>query len=94
MIVTGSGFGTVRSSFQENHALNPLVPFINICTADKVDGAPFAEYIKEGPLGRFLGFLACLIQASFTIAGPEYVSMTAGEVSREHNPTPSPSLSH
>lgn len=32
-------------------------------------GAPFAEYIKEGNLGRFLGFLACLIQASFTIAG-------------------------
>ncbi|KAF5331174.1 hypothetical protein D9619_005353 [Psilocybe cf. subviscida] len=46
---------------------------------DKVPGAPFAEYIKEGNLGRFLGFLACLIQASFTIAGPDYVAMTAGE---------------
>ncbi|KII88077.1 hypothetical protein PLICRDRAFT_42665 [Plicaturopsis crispa FD-325 SS-3] len=45
----------------------------------KVDGAPFAENIKTGDLGRFLGFLACLIQASFTIAGPDYVSMTAGE---------------
>ncbi|KAF9484673.1 general amino acid permease AGP2 [Pholiota conissans] len=45
----------------------------------KVPGAPFAEYIKEGSLGRFLGFLACLIQASFTIAGPDYVSMAAGE---------------
>ncbi|KAF7323155.1 General amino acid permease [Mycena chlorophos] len=45
----------------------------------EVQGAPFAEYIKTGSLGRFLGFLACLIQASFTMAGPEYVSLTAGE---------------
>ncbi|KAF5317690.1 hypothetical protein D9619_012535 [Psilocybe cf. subviscida] len=45
----------------------------------KVSGAPFAEYIMQGNLGRFLGFLACLIQASFTIAGPDYVAMTAGE---------------
>ncbi|KAF7294780.1 General amino acid permease [Mycena indigotica] len=45
----------------------------------KVPGAPFAEHIKTGDLGRFLGFLSCLIQASFTIAGPDYVSMTAGE---------------
>lgn len=46
-----------------------------------IEGAPFAEYIKTGSLGKFLGFLACLIQASFTIAGPDYVSMTAGEAS-------------
>lgn len=39
----------------------------------------FAELYKEGNLGRFLGFLQCLIQASFTIAGPDYVSMAAGE---------------
>lgn len=39
----------------------------------------FAEYYKTGDLGRWLGFLACLIQASFTIAGPDYVSMAAGE---------------
>lgn len=39
----------------------------------------FAEYYKTGSLGRFLGFLQCLIQASFTIAGPDYVSMAAGE---------------
>lgn len=32
-----------------------------------------------GDLGRWLGFLSCLIQASFTIAGPDYVSMAAGE---------------
>ncbi|RAL05715.1 putative general amino acid permease (Agp2) [Aspergillus ibericus CBS 121593] len=39
----------------------------------------FAEYYKTGDLGRWLGFLACLIQASFTIAGPDYISMAAGE---------------
>ncbi|EWC48762.1 hypothetical protein DRE_00067 [Drechslerella stenobrocha 248] len=39
----------------------------------------FAELYYTGSLGRFMGFLACLIQASFTIAGPDYVSMAAGE---------------
>jgi hypothetical protein len=29
----------------------------------------FAEYYREGNLGKWLGFLACLILASFTIAG-------------------------
>ena len=50
-----------------------------ISVASKVQGAPFAEFIRTGNIGKFMGFLACLIQASFTIAGPEYVSMTAGE---------------
>lgn len=40
----------------------------------------FTELYKTGSLGRFMGFLQCLIQASFTIAGPDYVSMAAGEV--------------
>ncbi|KAH8731197.1 amino acid permease/ SLC12A domain-containing protein [Phaeosphaeriaceae sp. PMI808] len=39
----------------------------------------FTELNAEGQLGRSLGFLQCLIQASFTIAGPDYVSMAAGE---------------
>jgi amino acid transporter len=39
----------------------------------------FTELYYEGTLGRFLGFLQCLIQASFTIAGPDYVAMAAGE---------------
>jgi len=39
----------------------------------------FAEFYKTGNLGRFMGFLQCLIQASFTVAGPDYVSMAAGE---------------
>ncbi|KAI1080768.1 amino acid permease/ SLC12A domain-containing protein [Whalleya microplaca] len=39
----------------------------------------FAEYYTTGSLGRFQGFMQCLILASFTIAGPDYVSMSAGE---------------
>ncbi|OJJ94945.1 hypothetical protein ASPACDRAFT_55540 [Aspergillus aculeatus ATCC 16872] len=39
----------------------------------------FAELYYQGILGKFLGFLQCLIQASLTIAGPDYVSMAAGE---------------
>ncbi len=41
-----------------------------------------ADYLGDGGshLSYFEGFLACLINASFTIAGPDYVSMTAGEV--------------
>jgi yeast amino acid transporter len=37
------------------------------------------ELYYDGSLGRFLGWLQCLIQASFTIAGPDYVSMASGE---------------
>ncbi|GJC86169.1 general amino acid permease AGP2 [Colletotrichum liriopes] len=39
----------------------------------------FTELYYSGSLGKFLGFLQCLIQASFTIAGPDYVAMAAGE---------------
>ena len=39
----------------------------------------FAEYIHTGALGRFEGFLGAFFQASFTIVGPEYVAMVAGE---------------
>ncbi|KAH6655392.1 putative general amino acid permease [Truncatella angustata] len=39
----------------------------------------FATYYHTGDLGRFMGFMQCLIAASFTIAGPDYVSMAAGE---------------
>ncbi|KAK5165015.1 hypothetical protein LTR04_001525 [Oleoguttula sp. CCFEE 6159] len=43
------------------------------------DPGAFAQLYYDGNLGYFLGFLQCLIQASFTIAGPDYVSMAAGE---------------
>lgn len=47
--------------------------------------APFKKYFPDGvdrgaSIGYFQGFLSCLIQASFTIAGGEYISMLAGEV--------------
>lgn len=47
---------------------------------------PFKQYFPDGntdaglSAGYFQGFLTCLIQASFTIAGGEYISMLAGEV--------------
>ncbi|OTB00466.1 hypothetical protein M426DRAFT_267556 [Hypoxylon sp. CI-4A] len=44
----------------------------------KTPGA-FAESIHTGNLGRFEGFLDGLWNAAFTIVGPEYVSMLAGE---------------
>ncbi|KAK8216011.1 amino acid permease [Phyllosticta capitalensis] len=43
------------------------------------DPGAFTELYYDGNLGRFLGFLQCLIQASFAVAGPDYVSMAAGE---------------
>ena len=42
----------------------------------------FTELYKTGSLGLFLGFLQCLIQASFTIAGPDYVSIWRQEERR------------
>lgn len=39
----------------------------------------FAEYISTGCLGRSEGFLGALWSAACTVAGPEYVSMVAGE---------------
>ncbi len=44
------------------------------------DPGSFGEVYSTGSLGRFCGFLACLVQASFTVAGPDYISMAAGEV--------------
>ncbi len=43
------------------------------------DPGSFAEYYQTGTTGRFMGFLTCLCQAAFTVAGPDYVSMAAGE---------------
>ncbi|KAF5659399.1 hypothetical protein FCIRC_12541 [Fusarium circinatum] len=39
----------------------------------------FAEYLLEGPTGRFLGFWACCCQACFGFTGTEVVGMTFGE---------------
>ncbi|KIV99436.1 uncharacterized protein PV09_08867 [Verruconis gallopava] len=42
----------------------------------------FLEYRTTGDLGRFEGFLAALWSASFTVVGPEYISMVAAEAKR------------
>lgn len=46
------------------------------------DPGSFAEYRTTGDLGRFEGFLAALWSASFTVVGPEYVSLVAAEAIR------------
>lgn len=43
------------------------------------DPGAFAEVYSTGSLGRFVGFMVCLVFASYTISGPDYVSMAAGE---------------
>jgi yeast amino acid transporter len=43
------------------------------------DPGPFVEHLVSGPTGRFLGILSCIYQASFSICGPEYISMVAAE---------------
>ncbi|KAK1992956.1 amino acid permease [Colletotrichum falcatum] len=39
----------------------------------------FVEHNVSGNTGRFLGVLSCIYQASFSICGPEYISMVAAE---------------
>ncbi|KAH0036325.1 dicarboxylic amino acid permease, partial [Aureobasidium melanogenum] len=39
----------------------------------------FAEYLEKGPLGRFLGFWACMIQSFFAYTGTEVVGVAFGE---------------
>jgi yeast amino acid transporter len=39
----------------------------------------FAEYLTDGSLGRFWGFLSCMSLATFNVCGPEYMSSVAGE---------------
>ncbi|RAL14769.1 general amino acid permease [Aspergillus homomorphus CBS 101889] len=46
------------------------------------DPGAFVSYLVAGNTGRFCGVLACMIQASFTMVGPEYISMTAAEAER------------
>ncbi|OJJ97437.1 hypothetical protein ASPACDRAFT_45526 [Aspergillus aculeatus ATCC 16872] len=46
------------------------------------DPGAFVSYLTAGNTGRFCGVLACMIQASFTMVGPEYISMTAAEAER------------
>ncbi|KAI9370277.1 amino acid permease/ SLC12A domain-containing protein [Aspergillus egyptiacus] len=43
------------------------------------DPGSFVEHLVPGDTGRFLGLLSCMIQGSFTMVGPEFISMAAGE---------------
>lgn len=39
----------------------------------------FAEYLDTGAMGRFHGFMGAMSSALFTVVGPEYLAMVAGE---------------
>ncbi|KAK6857804.1 general amino acid permease [Apiospora arundinis] len=52
------------------------------------DPGAFNVFYHTGSLGRFMGFFQCLIQASFTISGPDYVSMAAGEAENPRSVMP------
>lgn len=52
------------------------------------DPGAFAQYKLGGSLGYFLGYASCLSQASYTVAGPDYVSMTAGEAANPRKVLP------
>ncbi|KAK2765100.1 hypothetical protein FQN54_008799 [Arachnomyces sp. PD_36] len=43
------------------------------------DPGSFVEHLVPGDTGRFCGLLACMIQGSFTMVGPEFISMAAAE---------------
>ncbi|KAI5925561.1 histidine permease [Camillea tinctor] len=42
----------------------------------------FATHVHGGSLGQFEGFLGALFSAGFTVVGPEYLGMVAGEAER------------
>ncbi|KAG9633643.1 amino acid permease, partial [Aureobasidium melanogenum] len=43
------------------------------------DPGSFVAHLEPGGTGKFLGVLSCLYQASFSITGPEYISIVAAE---------------
>lgn len=51
-------------------------------------GPMYVAY-HTGALGRFQGFLQCLIRATFTFAGPEYISLVASETINPRKTLPS-----
>ncbi|RKP29943.1 hypothetical protein METBISCDRAFT_23766 [Metschnikowia bicuspidata] len=50
---------------------------------------PMNVFHSTGNLGRFEGFLACLIRATFMFSGPEYVSLVASETINPRKTLPS-----
>lgn len=53
------------------------------------DPGPMNVYFTTGALGRFEGFMQCLIRATFTFAGPEYVLLVASETINPRKTLPS-----
>lgn len=53
------------------------------------DPGPFAEYMVPGGVGKFVGFWAVLIQASFAYQGAELVGVGAGEARDPRKTVPS-----
>ncbi|KAL1303054.1 hypothetical protein AAFC00_006502 [Neodothiora populina] len=71
-----------------------LAALLLVCLVITLGGAPkhdrigfrywrepgaFAEYLVEGPTGKFLGFWACIVQACFAYTGTEVVGAAFGE---------------
>ncbi|KAF2090524.1 general amino acid permease [Saccharata proteae CBS 121410] len=52
------------------------------------DPGAFVSHLVPSTTGRFLGVLSCIIQATFSICGPEYISMTAGETASPRSVLP------
>ncbi|KAK0705187.1 amino acid permease/ SLC12A domain-containing protein [Lasiosphaeris hirsuta] len=52
------------------------------------DPGPFAEYLVPGAVGKFVGFWAVLIQASFAYQGAELVGVGAGEARNPRKTVP------
>jgi len=50
-----------------------------------------AEYLATGSLGKFQGFVQCIVGAAFLVAGPEYISMVAGEAKNPRKVRPASS---
>lgn len=44
------------------------------------NGEVMHEYLGEGAKGRFLGFWSIMIYAAFSIAGPDFIALSAAEM--------------
>ncbi|KAF3987750.1 hypothetical protein FT663_02709 [Candidozyma haemuli var. vulneris] len=53
------------------------------------DPGAISSFEYTGSTGNFRGFLSCLIRATFTFAGPEYVSLVASETVNPRKTLPS-----
>lgn len=75
-----------------------LVTFITMCGGNPnhdtygfrnwVDGNAFRSYHSPGDLGKFLAFFVSLRYAVFTVGGPDYISLAAGEIQNPRRTVP------